>query len=137
MNDVGMNLAQRDQGPRLGASFLALISVAERAQKSGAVALDRGFGVVFGEPKIEGFIPIAARGSSQARGKSVDEPGEFAEARSVKNAELALPGAWIRHLFILPERIARARYPRRSRNDTRSSALGLPPNRLVDTPSAD
>jgi hypothetical protein len=58
MDDVGMNLAQRDQWPALGVrlsrgcSWDFLSFAAERAdfmQKRGAVSLDRGFRILFGE----------------------------------------------------------------------------------------
>ena len=112
MDDVGMNLAQRDQWPALGVrlsrgcSWDFLSFAAERAdfmQKRGAVSLDRGFRILFGESEIEVSIPIGARESARASGKSVDEPGKLAQvccAEDIQFTFLRRPG---RHCTMLTE----------------------------------
>jgi hypothetical protein len=106
-----MNLAQRDQRPEIRASFLWglprctswLTYGAEFTQERGAVAFDGSFGVVFGESEIERALAICGRESSHPCGKSVDEPGKFAEVAGAKNVEFRLLRNAIRHSHMLPE----------------------------------
>ena len=62
----------------------------EFLQKRGAVALDDGVGVGLGESQVESITSVGLRESANARGKSMNEPGKFAQALSAESAELAL-----------------------------------------------
>jgi hypothetical protein len=74
MNDVGVNLAEGHKRPNILARVNANV-----AKESRPVALDCRFGVVFGESEVEGFAAVGAGGTTWARRKSVDKPGNFAQ----------------------------------------------------------
>ena len=72
-------------GQGLDLGFDAVVD--ELAQKRGAIALYYRSGIVFGEAEVERAAAVCARDSPQPRGKSVDEPGKFAQVAGVKNAD--------------------------------------------------
>jgi hypothetical protein len=95
MNGVGMNLARGDQRPAAGSEFV---------RECGAVVLDSSFGIVRSESKIECVAAVGTRRPCCARGESVDEPGNFAEACGAKNVEFGLLGNLLRNLLGNPGR---------------------------------
>jgi hypothetical protein len=111
MDDVGMNLAQRDERPELGVrlsrgvarNFARFFASAEFVQKDSAVTLDCGFGIVFGKSEIKGLFPVCARESTLARRESVHQPGKFAQVVGVENAQFAFLRRAGRHWTMLPE----------------------------------
>ena len=104
-DDVGMNLAQRNQRPRFG--FVIRFALgAELTQERGAVSLDGGFGVVFGESKVERVLAIYTRESARPRGKAMDKPRDSAQMLSRNNIKLSLLGVPLRHSTMLPEAFA-------------------------------
>jgi hypothetical protein len=98
MNDVGVNLAQSNERPKIPA-----VGSAKCPEERGAVALNRGFGVVFSKSEVERFVSVGAREPSDAGGKSVNEPGKFAQVWGAKNVELALLRDPVRHETMLTE----------------------------------
>ena len=92
MNNVGVNLAQRDQRPQ----FFARLSV-QVPQESGPVAINCRFGIVFGKPEVEGVFSVGAGRSSHTSGKSVDEPWELAQLSGAKDGNLVLAGSKLWH----------------------------------------
>lgn len=109
MNDVGVNLAERDQWRRLSgfaAAFFRLAIIGSKHMQEGlAVSFDRGFGIVFGKSQIQRAAAIGTRNPSHAGGKSMDKPGNSAEVRSTEKIQLALPGTLGRHKSMLSEAI--------------------------------
>jgi hypothetical protein len=106
MDKVRMNLAQRNQRPKLGfrssrGSTRDLrapgVPSAEFRQECSPVALDQGTGIIFRESEVKGAASVGPGKSGHTRGKSVDEPWKFAQVVRTKNGELALPGKPIRH----------------------------------------
>lgn len=77
MNNIGMNLAQRHQGPAGGRMFRPTFR-AYLEQERRPVPLDGGFGVVFGEAQVECTLAVGARESADASGKAVSQPRKFA-----------------------------------------------------------
>ena len=69
VNEIGMNLAQRDQRP----VFLAFDG-AKFLQEGGAIALDIGARIFFGEPKIQGISSVGPGKSSATGGEAMDQP---------------------------------------------------------------
>ena len=59
----------------------------EFLKKSRTIALHRGFGLVFGEAQIEITLAVGPRKSSQARGETVDQPGNSLEMLGLKNLD--------------------------------------------------
>ena len=94
MNDVRVNLAERDQRP-------AFFGHAELVEICRAVALDCGFGVVFRESQVECAAAVGSRIAAEARGKSVNEPRELAQMRGAKNVRCVLFRSPSRHPSML------------------------------------
>ena len=59
--------------------FRRPLPVAEFAQKRSPVALDCSSGIIFGEAEIEITLTVSAGESSEPRGESVHQPGQFAQ----------------------------------------------------------
>ena len=59
-------------------------------QKRGAISLDGALGIIFGEAEVQVALPVGAGESSHTRGKTMDQPGKFAQVLSAKNIELGL-----------------------------------------------
>ncbi len=80
VDDVGMKLTQRHQWPGLRAcsAFPPIASSLEFLEKRGAVAFDCCLGIARGESQVESAASEGARESAHARGKTMNEPGEFA-----------------------------------------------------------
>ena len=76
-----MNLAHRDQGPRLLAD-----GGAELAQERRSVAFDGAAGIVFGESEVERVSPVGAGKSADSRAESVNQPWNASKGFRTKNS---------------------------------------------------
>ena len=85
-DDVGMNLAQSDHRPERSPVVRA-IHRSEFLKKSRTIARHRGLGVVFGETEVEIALAVSPRRSSEARGETVDQPGNSLEMLGPKNLD--------------------------------------------------
>ena len=83
MNDVGMNLAQRDQRPRSGLGCRA-----NSEQHLFAISFHAGAKIVFGKAEIERPSAVAGGDAAGSRGESVDQPGNTSEVCRLKNSRL-------------------------------------------------
>ena len=81
MNEIGVDLPQRDQRPRM------LPASAKCDQKSRPVALNGAPCVLFGESEIESLATVYARSTAWACGKSVHEPRQSLKTIRVKNSD--------------------------------------------------
>jgi hypothetical protein len=75
----------------------------EFTKKGGAVAFDGSTGIVLGKAEIQIALAVSAGKSAEARGETVQQPGDLAELVSAKNGEFGFvrgPG-W--HRSMLPE----------------------------------
>src|SRR5271165_3234375 len=81
-NDVGMDLAKRNQRPERPASVARTAAPmgggdrAEVTEKRNPVAFDCGSGIVLRETEIEIAFPVGAGKSSNPRREAVNEPRE-------------------------------------------------------------
>ena len=78
-------------------------------QKRGAISLDGALGIIFGEAEVQVALPVGAGESSHARGKTMNQPGKFAQMLSSENVEFGLLGCFFigspsRHVSMLQER---------------------------------
>jgi hypothetical protein len=90
-----MNLAKCDEPMAPGSADLP--------EKRGPVSFYRRPRVVFGEAEVEIAFAVGARGSSRARGKSMQQPGELVQVLCAENRKFGFvwgPG-W--HRSMLPE----------------------------------
>lgn len=125
MNDVGMNLAQGDQGPGLlcwsfSRKLCTVLCRSQLKQERFAIALDGGFVVLFGEAKIERLPAVDAGEPTGAGRKSMEEPGKFTQLRSAKNVKFVLLGDTSRHVTMLTDSSSadRVTVPRRKLRTT-------------------
>ena len=105
MDHVGVDLAQRDYRPELRAVFMPVCSTADGAQltqKCSPVAFDKDSRVVPGESQVESVRFVNAGESPQPRGKSMDQPGKFAQPIRTKDIELDF-GSPLLHPSMLAE----------------------------------
>src|SRR5450432_773366 len=114
MNNIGMNLAKRDQRPEYFApasrTYVSRVLASDRAQsakKRRAVTLHRDPGILFGEPQIQSALAVNAGDATPSGGKSVDQPRDRAQMPSVKNGGNCflndLAGSPSRHTSMLQE----------------------------------
>jgi len=86
VNEIGMNLARRDQRPAILA-----VDGTELPQEYFAVALDRAAGIMFGEPQIESLSAIHPGEAAEPGAESVDQPWGPNEVRSTQDRRLRFP----------------------------------------------
>src|SRR5580700_8590967 len=108
MNDVRVDLAERDELPALIITVIIADACGfESAQKRGAIALDCGAGIVFGEAEIQLSLAVGAGESSGARRKAVEQPRKFPQVLRAKDAEFGSLAGWFGspswHTSMLPE----------------------------------
>ncbi len=77
-------------------------------QEGSSIAFDGALGIILGEAKIQITLPVCARESTHARGKTMDQPRKFAQVWSAKNVEFGLficcfLGSPSRHISMLQE----------------------------------
>ena len=82
VDEVGMNLTQRDQRPRLLAG-----GSAEPEHKGRPVPFDCGARILFGESKIESASTINARRTAESGAESVNQPGNASEDFRTKDGQ--------------------------------------------------
>ncbi len=112
VNDIRMNLTQCDDGPQSRVAVAPAFPLADRAdfmQEHLSIAFDGALRVVPGEAEVQITLPVCAGESSDARGKTVDQPGKFAQVLSAENVEFGLlvcffVGSPSRHGLMLQER---------------------------------
>jgi hypothetical protein len=95
MDEIGMNLANRNDGPRP----FAIRS--KFGKEGGTVSFNRGPGIGLGEAEIKRMASVGARIAAWPCRKSVNEPGKLLKTFSVKDCEFRVradPG-W--HALIL------------------------------------
>ena len=94
MNDVGVDLAQRNQRP----GFALSADGAELFQKHRPVTLNRALGVVPGKTEVQARTTISGRASARTGGKSVNQPGKPHQLLGMQNCQprLARYLAWHR-----------------------------------------
>src|SRR5579864_100052 len=94
MNQVGMNLAQRDQRPRR-----ALCRGSRSQQNLFAIAFHAGAKVVFGKADVQRASTIAGSKAAGARGESVHQPRNAVELCRRKNLRLRSYARLCRSMF--------------------------------------
>lgn len=99
-----MNLAHRDQGPRLLAD-----GGAELAQERRSVAFDGAAGIVFGESEVERVSPVSAGKSADSRAESVNQPWNASKGFRTKDVQSRFFGALSWHQNILTRAVNRPR----------------------------
>jgi hypothetical protein len=97
MNEVRMDLTQRDQGPRMFAARSKFL------KKCRAVAFNRRPGILLRKPQIQRVAAIPARRAAATRRKAVNEPGHAPKVVRLKNRNFGFCGDPGWHLFILPK----------------------------------
>ena len=106
-----MNLTEGDEGPRRGMAVASASSLdcVDGMQKRSAVAFDGAPGVILGEAEVQIALPVGGGESSHSRGKTMDQPGKFAQVFGAENVEFDLGvcffvGSPSRHGSMLQER---------------------------------
>ena len=107
VDDVGVNLAQGDQPP-LGRALSEARECPKFLQESLAVAFYRRAGIVFRQSEVEIASAISVRESSDAGGKTMDQPWELFELTRTKRRDSGFPGRNGWHISIIKD----ARYLR-------------------------
>src|SRR5215469_1501415 len=102
VDDVGMNLAQRNKGPQRRA-FSGACHRPEFPEKHGAVTLHRVARVVFRKTEIEIILAVNPRIAPHARGEGMHEPGQFRETRRTQKRDSGLLGRNSQHASIIKD----------------------------------
>src|SRR5262249_2389297 len=80
VDDIGMHLAKRDEGPQ----FVVGCGAASR-KKTFSIALNAFTQIVFGEAQVERAAAVRGGLTTRPDAERVDEPGNSGERRSQKN----------------------------------------------------
>ncbi len=80
MDEVGVNLAERDQRPGL-----PVFDCSEFCEEGRAVTFDGAARIVLGKPEVEGVSTVSPGNAAQPRAEPVDEPRKAREWIGMKN----------------------------------------------------
>lgn len=106
VDDVGMDLAQCDQGPRFELVTLSLRYLgasAQCTQESSAIALHNRCIVVLRETEIKVALAVRTGETSKSRGKPVDEPSMAAQMGDAQNSQIGFWGRQLSHKSIITD----------------------------------
>ena len=96
VNEIGMNLAEGNEWPRL-----PVAAGAELVQESRSIAFDFAARILLSKSQIEDVAPVDTRKSAGSRAESVNQPGKADEGFRTKYSKSSLAGTLGWHHNIL------------------------------------